>query len=134
LKAIADGSVLDDLTEEQLAAKIKHFNKTGRENSKLLSEFGVSHFEEQKFVRLFGASPDEISSRLLLPTSMLKEIEITGSKGTKYKLFSDEFMADYQTNKFGLSVVESDGKKTINVVFGNLAGREKRRIIEPTNI
>ena len=134
LKAIADGSVLEDLTEEQLAAKINYFNTTGRQNSKLLSEFGVSHFEEQKFVRLFGASPDEISSRLLLPTSMLKEIEITGSKGTKYKLFSDEFMADYQTNKFGLSVVESDGKKTINVVFGNLAGREKRRIIEPTNI
>lgn len=128
LKASAAGSVLPDLTEAELLARVKEFNKVGRTDAKLLSEFGVSHFKEQKFARLYGQSADEIS-RVMLPTSILKEIEVTGTGGAKYNLFSDEFMADYQTNKFGLSVVDTHEGKMVNVVLGDLASEERGMVM-----
>jgi hypothetical protein len=130
LKASAAGSVIPDLTETELLARVRDFNKIGTTDAKLLSEFGVSHFEEQKFVRLYGQSADEIS-RVMLPTSMLKEIEVTGTGGVKYNLFSDEFMADYQSNKFGLSVVDAPDGRMVNVVLGDLAASEGGMVMTP---
>jgi hypothetical protein len=122
LKHAAFGEILDDLSETDLTTRVNAFNDVGRTNAKLLSEFGVSHFQEQKAIRLYSDSPDKMA-RVMLPTSMLKDIEVTGSGGSKYKLFSDEFMADYKVNKFGLSALD-DGQR-VNVVLGGLAGTER---------
>jgi hypothetical protein len=129
LKASALGETLDDLTDTELMARVNQFNKVGRSDSKLLSEFGVSHFEEQQFARLYGMSPDEVS-RVMLPASIVKDIEVTGSDGlSKYKLLSDEFMADHKANKFGLSAVDTPEGKIINVVLGDLALQESNAVI-----
>lgn len=129
LKESAAGKTLDDLSDTELMIRINQFNKVGKSDSKLLSEFGVSHFEEQQFVRLYGPSPDEIS-RVMLPASIVKDIEVTGTGGVKYKLLSDEFIADYKVNKFGLSSVDGpNGSKTINVVLGDLAAQESGAVM-----
>ena len=125
-KHAAFGEILNDLSESDLTARVNAFNEVGRKNANLLSEFGVSHFQEQKTIRLYGQSPDKMG-RVMLPTSMLKEIEVTGSGGSKYKLFSDEFMADYKVNKFGLSALD-DGQR-VNVVLGDLAGTERGTVM-----
>ncbi len=129
LRASAAGQTLDDLTDTKMTAMIREFNNVGRTDAKLLSEFGVSHFEEQKVTRLYGASADEIS-RVMLPASIVKDIEVTGSDGlSKYKLFSDEFMADYKANKFGLSAVDAPEGKIVNVVLGDLAREDSGNVI-----
>jgi hypothetical protein len=128
LKASAVGETLDDLTEAEMTAKVREFNRVGRTDAKLLSEFGVSHFEEQKFARLYGKSADEIS-RVMLPASIIKDIEVTGTGGAKYKLLSDEFMADYKVNKFGLSAVDTHEGKMVNVVLGDLASEERGMVM-----
>jgi hypothetical protein len=128
LKASAVGETLDDLTEAEMTAKVREFNRVGRTDAKLLSEFGVSHFEEQKFARLYGKSADEIS-RVMLPASIIKDIEVTGTGGVKYKLLSDEFMADYKVNKFGLSAVDTHEGKMVNVVLGDLASEERGMVM-----
>ena len=128
LRASAAGQTLDDLTDTEMTAKIRQFNNVGRTDAKLLSEFGVSHFEEQKVTRLYGTSPDEIS-RVMLPASIVKDIDVTGSNGSTYKLLSDEFMADYKANKFGLSAVDAPEGKIVNVVLGDLAREDSGNTI-----
>jgi len=128
LRASAAGQTLDDLTDTEMTAMIRQFNNVGKSDAKLLSEFGVSHFEEQKVTRLYGASADEIS-RVMLPASIVKDIEVTGTGGVKYKLLSDEFIADYKANKFGLSSVDAPEGKIVNVVLGDLAAQESGAVM-----
>ena len=131
LRASAAGQTLDDLTDIEMTAMIREFNNVGKSDAKLLSEFGVSHFEEQKVTRLYGASVDEIS-RVMLPASIVKDIEVTGTGGVKYKLLSDEFIADYKANKFGLSSVDAPEGKIVNVVLGDLAAQESGAVMSHT--
>jgi len=107
--------------EEEIAERISDFNaRTGKKVGEFLSEFGISFARTQKDTYLFG--PSGTVSRPIVQMDILKDIDIDLGDGRgPVKFLSDEFLQDYGVNKFGLSTLEREEGRVVNLVFGDLA-------------
>jgi len=105
----------------ELSDRVSEFNaNTGRKVGEYLSEFGISFARTQTQNYVFGASGEV--SRPIISTDILKQIDIDlgGGRGP-VKFLSDEFLSEYGVNKFGLSAIEREEGRAVNLVFGDLA-------------
>jgi len=112
------------LSLSEHAARVSDFNaNVGVRVGEYLSEIGVSFADAQTSNYLVGKGG---ISRPSISADILKDIDVTIRDSTgaskKVKFLSQEFLADYKTNKFGLSINERESGKFVNLVFGNLAG------------
>lgn len=110
------------VTPDLLATRIGEFNaNTGSKIGPMLGEMGISFFEGQQTNYMFNRF-NQIS-RPIISQDILENIQVTVGQGANQRmvgLTSQEFMQEYSSNIYGLSVTERQGERRVNLVQGNL--------------